>query len=440
MKKIFCIILSVTILFGALNTIAQSNNVGIGTITPNHSAVLEIQSNNKGLLIPRLTNLEIRNIFNPAKGLMVFQTDQREGFYYFDGKKWQSMGFANSIAADPNDWTYAGNAIPAGAFIGTTNGRAIEFKVNRLRSGYIGTGSSMSLGYQAGAGGSFNLAVGSEALKVNTGSSNTAFGYQALFSNINTNLNLAVGPRALQNLRTNGGQNIALGANALQSMNEGYGNIAIGASALGFSTVSQGNIAIGINSLRNNNGGSNVAIGYESGKDETGSNKLYISNSNTLNPLIKGDFADKNLRINVGANNGTDNSATTTGYLAIGNFDAASPMAIPSGYRLVVESGILTERIKVALKNAAVGGDWADYVFEPDYKTKMMSLEELEKYTIENKHLPNVPSSEEMVAEGLDVAKTSRMFMEKIEELTLYMIDMNKEIKALKEKNEKLKK
>jgi hypothetical protein len=44
-----------------------------------------------------------------------------------------------------------------------------------------------------------------------------------------------------------------------------------------------------------------------------------------------------------------------------------------------------------------------------------------------------------MVKEGLDVAKTSKMFMEKIEELTLYMIEMNKEIKALKAENEKLK-
>jgi hypothetical protein len=70
----------------------------------------------------------------------------------------------------------------------------------------------------------------------------------------------------------------------------------------------------------------------------------------------------------------------------------------------------------------------------------MMSLEEVEAFTIKNKHLPNVPSAEEMVKTGLDVSQTSKMFMEKIEELTLYMIEMNKEIKALKEENAKLKK
>lgn len=69
----------------------------------------------------------------------------------------------------------------------------------------------------------------------------------------------------------------------------------------------------------------------------------------------------------------------------------------------------------------------------------MMSLEEIEKFTIENKHLPNVPSAEEMILEGLDVAKTSKMFMEKIEELTLYLIELNKEVKALKAENGALK-
>ena len=65
----------------------------------------------------------------------------------------------------------------------------------------------------------------------------------------------------------------------------------------------------------------------------------------------------------------------------------------------------------------------------------MMSLEDVEKFTIENKHLPNVPSAATMVENGLDVGQTSKMLMEKIEELTLYIIDLNKKIKALEAKN-----
>jgi hypothetical protein len=69
----------------------------------------------------------------------------------------------------------------------------------------------------------------------------------------------------------------------------------------------------------------------------------------------------------------------------------------------------------------------------------MMSLEQVEKFTKENKHLPNVPSAQQLKDNGMDVGETSKMFMEKIEELTLYMIELNKEVKALKAENAALK-
>jgi uncharacterized protein YoxC len=53
--------------------------------------------------------------------------------------------------------------------------------------------------------------------------------------------------------------------------------------------------------------------------------------------------------------------------------------------------------------------------------------------------LPNVPSADEMATNGIDVTKTSAKLMEKIEELTLYMIDLNKQVQALKAENETLK-
>jgi hypothetical protein len=63
-----------------------------------------------------------------------------------------------------------------------------------------------------------------------------------------------------------------------------------------------------------------------------------------------------------------------------------------------------------------------------------MPLAEVEAFTKANKHLPNVPSAEEMVANGLDVAATNKMLMEKIEELTLYVIELNKEVQSLKDR------
>ncbi|MHA3786722.1 hypothetical protein ACX0HA_00825 [Flavobacterium hauense] len=105
----------------------------------------------------------------------------------------------------------------------------------------------------------------------------------------------------------------------------------------------------------------------------------------------------------------------------------ASDIKTPNGYKLFVEQGILTEKVKVSL---ATTTDWADYVFASDYK--LMPLEDVEKFTKENKHLPNVPSAAEMVNNGLDVAKMDAKLMEKVEELTLYLIEQNKQIELLK--------
>ena len=99
----------------------------------------------------------------------------------------------------------------------------------------------------------------------------------------------------------------------------------------------------------------------------------------------------------------------------------------PAGYRLYVQDGILTEKVKVAVRN---GANWADYVFDENYKMK--DLAEVEAFVKTNKHLPNFPSAQEMVDNGLDVATMDAKLLEKIEELTLYLIEMKKENEALK--------
>ena len=64
---------------------SQNQNVGIGTTTPDPSSALEIQSTTGGLLIPRMLESQRTAISNPATGLMVYQTNSPEGFYYYDG-------------------------------------------------------------------------------------------------------------------------------------------------------------------------------------------------------------------------------------------------------------------------------------------------------------------------------------------------------------------
>jgi len=80
---------------------------------------------------------------------------------------------------------------------------------------------------------------------------------------------------------------------------------------------------------------------------------------------------------------------------------------------------------------------WADYVFEPEYK--LMPIGELRNYISENGHLPNVPSTTEVETEGVNVAKTDAILLEKIEELTLYMLQQEERMKALEAELEALK-
>ena len=109
--------------------------------------------------------------------------------------------------------------------------------------------------------------------------------------------------------------------------------------------------------------------------------------------------------------------------------------SFPGDFQLYVKGGILTERVRVAVANS---DRWADYVFENGYK--LMPLRDVEKHIDYYHHLPNVPSAEQMVKSGMDIMETSAKLLEKIEELTLYMIKANKQIEVLEAKVNNLEK
>lgn len=439
---------------------AQKDNVGIGTTKPDQSAVLDLNSQTKGFLTPRMTLQQRSAIQNPAKGLLVFQTDMLAGFYFYNGDEWKSLNAdtkSNSIAGTDGDWTMLGNPTATDAnYIGTPTNVDINFKIGTQKAGLIDATSgtqNMFMGFESGqnnsATGSSNTGYGYQALKGGasiTGNSNVGLGARTLSSLTSGNANLAIGTGAL-NLNTSGANNLAIGSSSLKKITTGSENVGLGSFSLTESVIGKQNIAIGSSALYNNTNDGNVAIGYASGYSsiagtknvfigfqagysETGSNKLYISNSNSATPLLKGEFDNKNLKINLGAS-----KSTTVGFLAVGNFETTFAMPTNNSYRLIVQDGIITEKIKVAVKGTP---DWADYVFEPSYQ--LMPLDKVESFVKENKHLPNVPSAEDLVKNGLDVSQTSAKLMEKIEELTLYMIELNKEIKALKLENINLKK
>ena len=96
------------------------------------------------------------------------------------------------------------------------------------------------------------------------------------------------------------------------------------------------------------------------------------------------------------------------------------------GYRLAVNGGILCEEVKVIVDVPA-----SDYVFEPDYP--LMSLDSVEAYVNLNKHLPEVPSAAEFKENGYKVGEMDDLLLRKVEELTLYIIELKKQQSILEE-------
>ncbi len=272
---------SMLLLLVAITSIAQnagSENVGIGTTKPDVSAILDLTSNSKGLLIPRMTLAQRGNIKSPANGLMVYQTDFFAGFYFFDGATWKGL-YARSAdgavitstttTSNENSWNTTGNSgLNSDVnFIGTLDTTSLTFKVNNYRSGFIDYRfGNTYLGYRAGyrSHGFNSVAIGAYALhEANLGLNNIAIGYQSLPSS------------------KTGSDNIALGSNALYNNITGSENIAIGTQA-------------GLRSL----GDGNVFIGHKAGLNEIGDNKLYIDNNFSAFPLIYGNFETAKVGIN----------------------------------------------------------------------------------------------------------------------------------------------
>jgi len=156
------------------------------------------------------------------------------------------------------------------------------------------------------------------------------------------------------------------------------------------------------------------------------------------------------------ANNGTINSATTTNgnrVVTMNNSNiwfqsaaadtnskiyigtSATYPTTSGNYKLFVEGGILTEKVKVALRSTA---NWADYVFEKNYD--LMPLKNVEEYIAIHKHLPGIDSANELAKNGLDLAEMQAKHMAKIEEMMLYIIDQNKTIEKNIKDIEELKK
>ena len=101
-----------------------------------------------------------------------------------------------------------------------------------------------------------------------------------------------------------------------------------------------------------------------------------------------------------------------------------------TGYKVSIDGKMACEEVMVDLS-----GDWPDYVFQKEYQ--LLSLEEVQQHIDEKGHLPGVPSAKEVAETGVVLGKMNKVLMEKVEELTLYILQQEERIKALEAALEK---
>jgi len=262
--------------------LVKGQNVGIGTTTPDASALLDITSSTKGMLIPRMTSAQRSAIATPATGLQVYQTDGTKGFYYFDGTAWAQLG----AGGGPSGWSMTGNAgtNPATNFIGTTDAQPFIGKANNEQVFRFAPNSNTTvIGYQANhadyTGGTYNHVVGYKAGYNNAGSFGHFDGLQAGYNNTGNN-NQFIGYNAGYT-NTSGYSNLFVGSAAGYSNTSGFQNVFTGYQAGYSNTSGGGDQFIGYQAgFKNSIGGNNQFSGYQAGFNNTSGNYNFFDGFN----------------------------------------------------------------------------------------------------------------------------------------------------------------
>jgi trimeric autotransporter adhesin len=227
---------------------------------PHPSAMLDVKSTDKGLLVPRMTSEQRTAMIDPAEGIMVYDTDLHAIFIYYD--QWR-MCLTGSTG-----WQVNGNSatLPSLNFLGTTDNVALKFRVNNIAAGFIDpVTDNAAFGNEAlgnNPSGKCNTAIGALALtNTSDGWFNVAVGYGSAFRNSGGSNNVGIGANTMPE-NTSGNDNLAIGFQALNSNTSGSSNVALGKYALFSGTNQSNNIAIGDSALYYN--GTGASAGYQS--------------------------------------------------------------------------------------------------------------------------------------------------------------------------------
>lgn len=277
-----------------------------------------------------------------------------------------------------------------------------------------------------------SVLIGNGAGPTSTGANNVLVGYNAGNSLAGGNFNMYLGSQAGQ-LSTSANQNVYIGHATGYNTTTAFYNTFIGRTS-GFQNTSGAyNSFIGVfaggfdgynapGGVSNVTGNFNTMIGYRACTGASNLTNATAIGANAIvgasNAIVLGD-ATVNVGIGVAV---PRRKLEINGEAIIG----AGITSLPAGYNLYVANGVLTEKVTIAARNTIA---WADYVFDKSYKLK--SLSEVESFIKQNGHLPAVPSTQDVRNNGMNLAENDAKLLEKIEELTLYVIEQDKKIKNL---------
>ena len=319
-------------------------------LQPNSKSMLDISSESKGLLTPRMTTTQ-RTTFASTlgiaeKGMIVFDTNDLK-YYFWDGTSFMEINSGNiDKLLDSNGdskielTTNSGNDVAE-----ITLEDTIYFRFRKRNFETRNSGHSIFIGQHVGEkddlNNNKNVFIGDYSGYVNaSGNDNLGIGYTSLHENTTGNNNISLGNGSLY-LNESGEKNVSLGVSSLfhnisgsQNFSVGYvssynnttgsDNVNLGYQTNYFNQTGSGNTILGsqagLGSDYQSKSGS-VFIGFRAGYYENQSNKLYIENSASSTPLIGGDFSTNQVDINgnikiTGGNPGKGKylSSDTVGY------------------------------------------------------------------------------------------------------------------------------
>lgn len=357
---------------------AQSVGINNDGSAPDPSAMLDVSSAEKGVLFPRMTETRRLNIVDPAEGLMVWDVTYNS-LWGYDGNSWVEL--LPKWAPDNNEIvnTNSGNV----GIGGTSPSYSLYIEKPFPSIGFYDSDNPASSGWIGGD--SINLEMHARRVFSFSGGATGNLSFQV--------------PETISGLPYIAG-NVGIGTfNSTDKLTlDGNMGFYTDGTRYGYIYPSPNEDHLIINS------------GYggilQPAKDVV--LQTYTGN----NPFL---FAG-NVGIGVTVPQAKLHVSST---MLIGL--NAQPAA---GYALSVDGRIMSEELRVE-----DSGSWPDYVFEEEYQ--LIDLEELEKNIDELGHLPGIPSAEEIGNDGLLVGQMQKLQMEKIEELTLYIIQLHKRISEL---------